>query len=172
MFGIPVLINVTNKGRSKENKKEMKKNGKMKIVRLFMAITFLLMVAIMSVACGSARTLEDYHEENNLQEALDQQVAGNPCVEAWVEDNELHFKWDVAKDPSVTEEYALSDSMAEDIRAILEKEEAAQAETCSLLEEQAEVEGVNICVDYYYDDQYLCGAVYSKDGIASSTWSE
>ena len=116
MFGIPVSINVTNKGRSKENKQEMKKNGKMKIVRLFMAITFLLMVAIMSVACGSARTLEDYHEENNLQEALDQQVAGNPCVEAWVEDNELHFKWDVAKDPSVTEEYALSDSMAEDIR--------------------------------------------------------
>lgn len=143
---------------------------KKKSLILFMIVAVL--AAMCFTACGKKQaTLESYlNDHPDIQASIDEQLGSEELQGVKVEftGNDMIYTYDLAGVSEVTEEYAKSDEVKERLQSGLD----AQADTfkntansvlTAVNEDGAEIDSINMVVNYVYGDEVLVTQTFASD---------
>ena len=146
-----------------------------------------LVSAMMFTACGSKTeettetpTLESFMSEHpDVKEQIDEKVAGGETsgVKVDISGNDIIYTYDLSDLEDMTEEFAKSDEVKENLQAALDEQADAFKGVASSMESiinQAgiEISGVQVVVNYTYGDEVLVSGTYKPDPAAEAETEE
>jgi hypothetical protein len=129
-------------------------------------LTFALMCAMILSSCGGgkAKTIEDYINGSPEAQEQIQKAADESGTVVTYSGNDMVYSFDISGVEGMTEEIATSGSMADSLNSLLDSANDRYVELCSSLEEEANIEGVTITVNYMYGETVVVTRTFTSSG--------
>ena len=130
-------------------------------------ITFAMVLSLFITSCGSKEpeTIESF--VNNNKEAADQikEAAENSGLDVTITGNDVIYTYDLKNYEGMTADLAKSEQLTSSLEAALTQSEESFVNLCSQLEEQSKIEGVQIIVNYSFEDEVLVTKTFNSSGV-------
>lgn len=130
-------------------------------------ITFAMVMSLFITSCGSKEpeTIESF--VNNNKEAADQikEAAENSGLDVTITGNDVIYTYDLKNYEGMTADLAKSEQLTSSLEAALTQSEESFVNLCSQLEEQSKIEGVQIIVNYSFEDEVLVTKTFNSSGV-------
>ena len=137
---------------------------KKSIIALILSLA--LVMALFLTSCGSKtpQTLEDYVNSDEETSEQIEEVAETSGLQVEIKGNDVIYTYDLASYDGMNEDLAKSEQMISSLTSALDKTSDSFTGLCSQLEEETEIEGVQIIVNYTFGDEVLVTSTFNKDG--------
>ena len=137
---------------------------KKSIIALILSLA--LVMALFLTSCGSKapQTLEDYVNSDEETSEQIEEVAETSGLQVEIKGNDVIYTYDLASYDGMNEDLAKSEQMISSLTSALDKTAESFTGLCSQLEEETEIEGVQIIVNYTFGDEVLVTSTFNKDG--------
>ncbi|MBQ3292601.1 MAG: DUF4854 domain-containing protein [Mogibacterium sp.] len=130
-------------------------------------ITFAMVMSLFITSCGSKEpeTIESFVNSN--KEAADQikEAAENSGLDVTITGNDVIYTYDLKNYEGMTADLAKSEQLTSSLEAALTQSEESFVNLCSQLEEQSKIEGVQIIVNYSFEDEVLVTKTFNSSGV-------
>lgn len=130
-------------------------------------ITFAMVMSLFITSCGSKEpeTIESFVNNNKEASEKIKDAAENSGLDVTITGNDVIYTYDLKNYEGMTADLAKSEQLTSSLEAALTQSEESFVNLCSQLEEQSKIEGVQIIVNYSFEDEVLVTKTFNSSGV-------
>lgn len=128
---------------------------KKSIITLIIGLTLVMVMFLTSCGNKAPQTMEDYVSSNEEVQQQIQEAADASGLAVEIKGNDVIYTYDLSTFEGMNEELAKSDTMKSNLESALDAASPTFENLCSQLEEESEIQGVQIIVNYTFGDEVV-----------------
>jgi len=128
---------------------------KKSIITLIIGLTLVMVMFLTSCGNKAPQTMEDYVSSNEEVQQQIQDAADASGLAVEIKGNDVIYTYDLSTFEGMNEELAKSDTMKSNLESALDAASPTFENLCSQLEEESEIQGVQIIVNYTFGDEVV-----------------
>lgn len=132
---------------------------------LLVLVAMIAMMSMVLTSCGGPKTIEDYaNSDSDFQQQMADIEKQNTGLHISFSGNTVIYDFDFAEMGSYTESQIVNDSVKSNLENGLNTMSSQYASIISQMEDETEITGVEMVVNYKYGDTMLATASFDKNG--------